>query len=257
MAFEMASTNLVLELSIILIVLMGWHFMVAEAIAAPIMVAILALLFRMFLRPQLVRAAKDQAEKGIAGRMEGHAEMDMSVPAAGPLWQRSMSDKGLAAISHYFVMDWVFFDRSSALGHAVGTAGGRTGRHHCLRLLCRGHPARRCAVERWHHLRRRPRLHPRRPDRAADNNRRLLEGPTNTLLAYPIAGRSLQDDGWQEELLGHLLRPLISEISGADDQDAPLALGPFLGQHEARNAAPSSACASPGTPSAPEAMSVP
>ena len=106
MGFEMASTNLVLELSIILIVLMGWHFMVAEAIAAPIMVAILALLFRMFLRPQLVRAAKDQAEKGIAGRMEGHAEMDMSVPAAGPLWQRIMSDKGLAAISHYFVMDW-------------------------------------------------------------------------------------------------------------------------------------------------------
>jgi uncharacterized protein len=106
MAFEMASTNLVLELSIILIVLMGWHFMVAEAIAAPIMVAILALLFRMFLRPQLVHAAKHQAEKGIAGRMEGHAEMDMSVPAEGPLWRRIMSDKGLTAISHYFVMDW-------------------------------------------------------------------------------------------------------------------------------------------------------
>jgi len=35
----MASTNLVLELSIILIVLMGWQFMAAEAIAAPIMVA--------------------------------------------------------------------------------------------------------------------------------------------------------------------------------------------------------------------------
>ncbi|MGC2222866.1 MAG: permease [Methylocella sp.] len=106
MAFEMASTNLVLELSIILIVLLGWHFMVAEAIAAPIMVTILILLFRMFLRPQLVRAAKDQAEKGIAGRMEGHAEMDMSVPAEGPLWQRIMSDNGLTAISHYFVMDW-------------------------------------------------------------------------------------------------------------------------------------------------------
>src|SRR5205807_5193836 len=38
MAFEMASTNLVLELSIILIVLMGWQFMAAEAIGAPIMV---------------------------------------------------------------------------------------------------------------------------------------------------------------------------------------------------------------------------
>jgi uncharacterized protein len=58
MAFEMASTNLVLELSIILIVLMGWQFMAAEAVAAPIMVAILAVLFRLFLRPQLLQAAK-------------------------------------------------------------------------------------------------------------------------------------------------------------------------------------------------------
>jgi uncharacterized protein len=58
MAFEMASTNLVLELSIILIVLMGWQFMLGEAIAAPIMVAILAVLFRLFLRPELVRATR-------------------------------------------------------------------------------------------------------------------------------------------------------------------------------------------------------
>jgi uncharacterized protein len=105
MAFDMASTNLVLELSIILIVLMGWQFMAAEAIAAPIMVAILAVLLRLFLRPQLLQAAKDQAEKGIAGRMEGHAEMDMSVPAEGSLWRRITSDRGLTAISHYFVMD--------------------------------------------------------------------------------------------------------------------------------------------------------
>src|SRR5436190_17626587 len=48
-AFEMASTNLVLELSIIMLVLMGWQFMLAEAIGAPIMVAILVMLFRRFL----------------------------------------------------------------------------------------------------------------------------------------------------------------------------------------------------------------
>jgi uncharacterized membrane protein YraQ (UPF0718 family) len=106
MAFEMASTNLVLELSIILIVLMGWQFMVAEAIAAPIMVAILAMLFRKFLTPQLVEEAKKQADLGLVGRMEGHAEMDMSVPAEGPLWRRIVSDRGFTAISQYFVMDW-------------------------------------------------------------------------------------------------------------------------------------------------------
>src|SRR6266851_2903351 len=106
MAFEMASTNLVLELSIILIVLMGWQFMAAEAIGAPIMVAILALLFRLFLRPRLVQEAKAQAEQGVVGRMEGHAEMDMSVSNGRPLWRRIASPEGFTAISHYFVMDW-------------------------------------------------------------------------------------------------------------------------------------------------------
>jgi uncharacterized protein len=106
MAFEMASTNLVLELSIILIVLMGWQFMVAEAVAAPLMVAILALLFRAFLSPERVQAAREQANRGIVGRMEGHAAMDMSVPATGSLWRRIISDRGLTAISHYFVTDW-------------------------------------------------------------------------------------------------------------------------------------------------------
>jgi len=105
MAFELASTNLVLELSIIMIVLMGWQFALAEFVGAPIMVALMVLLFRMFLRPRLLREAKKQADRGISGRMEGHAEMDMAV-TEGSLWQRITSDQGLTAISHYFVMDW-------------------------------------------------------------------------------------------------------------------------------------------------------
>src|SRR6201997_4151332 len=48
MAFEMASTNLVVELSIIMLVLLGWQFTLAEFIGAPIMVAILVFLFRIF-----------------------------------------------------------------------------------------------------------------------------------------------------------------------------------------------------------------
>src|SRR5438445_548795 len=75
MAFELASTNLVLELSIILIVLMGWQFTLAEALGAPVMVAILVVLFRRFLSPQLLREARQQADRQIAGRMEGHAAM--------------------------------------------------------------------------------------------------------------------------------------------------------------------------------------
>jgi uncharacterized membrane protein YraQ (UPF0718 family) len=106
MAFELASTNLVLELCIIIIVLMGWQFALAELVGAPIMVVFLVALFRLSLRPSLLREAREQAERGIAGRMEGHAAMDMSVTEGGSLWQRITSPQGLTAISHYFVMDW-------------------------------------------------------------------------------------------------------------------------------------------------------
>jgi uncharacterized protein len=106
MAFAMASTNLVLELGLIMLVLLGWQFTLAEFVGAPLMVVFLILLFRMFLSPDLLEQAKKQANKGIAGRMEGHAEMDMSVTEGGSLWQRMTSDRGLTAISHYFVMDW-------------------------------------------------------------------------------------------------------------------------------------------------------
>src|SRR3979490_253717 len=105
MAFEMASTNLVVELAIIMLVFLGWQFTLAELIGAPVMVAPLVVLFRLFLGRNLLDQAKEQADKGIAGRMEGHAEMDMSV-TEGTLWQRITSERGLTAISHYFVMDW-------------------------------------------------------------------------------------------------------------------------------------------------------
>src|ERR1700756_2722295 len=106
MAFEMASTNLVVELGIIMLVLLGWQFTLAEFVGAPLMVVILVLLFRMFLSRDLLEEAKEQAGKGIAGRMEGHAEMNMSVTEGGSVWQRMTSDRGRTAISHYFVMDW-------------------------------------------------------------------------------------------------------------------------------------------------------
>src|SRR6195256_791639 len=67
---------------------------------------ILVVLFRLFLSRDLLDEAKKQANKGIAGRMEGHAKMDMSVGGDGTLWQRITSAQGFTAISHYFVMDW-------------------------------------------------------------------------------------------------------------------------------------------------------
>src|SRR6202051_1521313 len=98
MAFEMASTNLVAELAIIMLVFLGWQFTLAEFVGAPVMVALLVVLFRAFLNRRLLDEAKEQADRGLTGRMEGHAEMDMSVRGDGSLWQRITSEQGFTAI---------------------------------------------------------------------------------------------------------------------------------------------------------------
>ncbi len=105
MAFELASTNLVIELGIILIVLMGWQFAAAEFAGGILMVILIGLIFHFTLAPKLVQMAKTQAEKDLVGRMEGHAAMDMSV-SGGSLFSRLFSGKGFTAVSNYFVMDW-------------------------------------------------------------------------------------------------------------------------------------------------------
>jgi uncharacterized protein len=115
MAFELVSTNLVAELSIILIVLMGWQFALAEFAGGPLMVAIVAVLFRLFLSRKLAKQAKEQADKGIKGIMEGHAEMDMSVEGSS-FWQRISSPETITATSHYFVMDWTLVWKDIAGG---------------------------------------------------------------------------------------------------------------------------------------------
>src|SRR3989442_15103689 len=76
MAFEIASTNLVAELGIVMAVLLGWQFVAGEFVGAPIMVALMAFLFRRLVKSHLVEEARQQANKGLAGAMEGHAAID-------------------------------------------------------------------------------------------------------------------------------------------------------------------------------------
>ena len=106
MAFEFASTNLVSELGIIIVLLLGWQFTVGEFVGGPLMIVLMALVFRAFLKGRLVDEARVQAERGVHGRMEGHAEMDMSVQSHVPLWRRLTSPLGFTATADYFVMDW-------------------------------------------------------------------------------------------------------------------------------------------------------
>lgn len=123
MAFEMASTNLVIELGIIMVILLGWQFTAAEFTGGPIMVVLLAVLFRRFLSRRLLKEAKKQADKGIAGRMEGHAAMDhMAVKADKPLLQKLLSPEGRTATSHFFIMDWASVWTDIVLGLLIAGA---------------------------------------------------------------------------------------------------------------------------------------
>jgi hypothetical protein len=76
MVFMFASTNLVIELGIVLVVLLGWQFAVAEFIGGPIMIVLLAGFGGLVVRPALVQAARKRLSSGHAG--EGHDHMAMT-----------------------------------------------------------------------------------------------------------------------------------------------------------------------------------
>ncbi|VBA36987.1 Putative permease [Mycobacterium attenuatum] len=122
MAFEISSTNLVVELGIILALLMGWQFTAAEFVGGPLMIIVLALLFRLFVRSRLVDAAREQADRGIAGSMEGHAAMDMSVSGQGSFWRRLFSARAFTSVSHVFVMEWAAILRDLIVGLLIAGA---------------------------------------------------------------------------------------------------------------------------------------
>jgi hypothetical protein len=122
MAFEIGSTNLVVELGVILALLMGWQFTVAEFVGGPIMIVLLAVLFRLFVRERLLIEARAQAERGLAGSMEGHAAMDMSIPGEGSLWRRLCSGAGFTSVAHVFVMEWAAIIRDLVGGLLIAGA---------------------------------------------------------------------------------------------------------------------------------------
>ena len=82
MAFEIASTNLVIELGVILALLMGWQFTLAEFTGGPLMIVILAVLFRLFLRGRLLARGARAGRPG-PGRVDGGPRRDGHVRRSG------------------------------------------------------------------------------------------------------------------------------------------------------------------------------
>jgi len=119
--FEFASTNLVFELGLVLLILLGWQFLAAEFAGGLLMIAILAVIFKYTLRARLVDGARAQAEKGLRGRMEGHGEMDMSIKE-GPFVTRLFSERGITAVSHNFYADVTSVAQDVLLGFLIAGA---------------------------------------------------------------------------------------------------------------------------------------
>jgi len=141
MVFEIASTNLVIELGIILALLLSWQFTLAEFIGGPIMIVLVALAFRLFVRQRLINKAREQADKGLAGSMEGHAAMDMSIQSGSSFWRRLGSREGYTAVSHIFVMEWAAVIRDVVIGLLIaGAAGAWIPNSFWQHLFLTGHP---------------------------------------------------------------------------------------------------------------------
>src|SRR6184192_1649107 len=101
MVFMLASTNLVLELGLVLWILIGWQFALAEYVGGIVMIGLLALVARFFFKPRLVEAARARlnTQAGILTGHEHHAEMSGEI--AVPWSKRIRSAAGWADAAGY------------------------------------------------------------------------------------------------------------------------------------------------------------
>ncbi len=76
MVFMFASTNLVIELGVVLLVLMGWQFAAAEFVGGPIMIVLLALVGGAVFTPRLVQGARQRLTRPSPG---GHDHEETAV----------------------------------------------------------------------------------------------------------------------------------------------------------------------------------
>ena len=118
MVFMFASTNLVIELGIVLIVLMGWQFAVSEFVGGIIMIALLATVGSLWLRGRLVVQARERLQAAEDGPEHQHG------PAAGdgggpPLKVRLRSLAGWADSATYTMSDLTMVRRELVIGYTV------------------------------------------------------------------------------------------------------------------------------------------
>jgi hypothetical protein len=113
LAFLFASTNLVIELGIILYLLMGWQFTAAEWIGGVVLIVIMSVLVRLTYPARLVEEARRHPETG-----GGHEHEAMTL-AGDTLWQKLKDPRAHIVIAQNFAMDWSMLGKDLAGGFLI------------------------------------------------------------------------------------------------------------------------------------------
>ena len=114
LAFQFASTNLVWELGLVLWVLIGWQFTLAEYLGGLVMIALMTALLRLFVSPALERTARRNAERADAGHQHTPAVTEQ------PGWrERLLSSGSWSDVAHNFRGDWQMVWKEIAVGFVL------------------------------------------------------------------------------------------------------------------------------------------
>ncbi len=119
MVFMFASTNLVIELGIVLIVLMGWQFAVSEFVGGIIMIVLLATLGALWLRGRLVVQARARLESEEDALEHEHGGLPDAHGAQAPFKVRLRSVAGWADSATYTMSDLTMVRRELLIGYTV------------------------------------------------------------------------------------------------------------------------------------------
>jgi uncharacterized protein len=111
LAFQFASTNLVWELGLVLWVLIGWQFTLAEYLGGIVMIALMWALLRLFVSPESERAAREHAKTADAGHQH------RAVGTEGLTWrERLTSADAWSDVAHNFRGDWTMLWKEISIG---------------------------------------------------------------------------------------------------------------------------------------------
>ncbi|MGH7481820.1 MAG: permease, partial [Longimicrobiales bacterium] len=113
LAFLIASTNLVIELGLVLLVLLGWRFLLGNLLLGLLMVLYAYLLTRLWLPLDLAGDAREHAEDAEAG------EMDVRTPERMSWREKLRSREGWVAIADAFLREWKMVWKEILFGFTI------------------------------------------------------------------------------------------------------------------------------------------